>query len=473
MPPRVCQHDPDQENPTVNALEESSSYKILYCAVCKKTEIYREGPRHLRPPLPAPASNVPTFSPPKKDARGNTPQGRPPIPPSPRRPSPAPEDDDDSSSEDSDSDSDFNDVRSGIDKIYAQLEAIRKKQAQPASPTPKPIPRSSSLGLSKADVPSPDLRPKASTAAPPARRLSAANASPAEGPSRPTPAPLLSRVNSTPASSKDRPVEAKAHKVPASPLDHPVGHAVPHIGSLDDSERVTMMKYDVTTKVWKESDARMVIANTPFQEGNLRAAFHCVDVTVPSNPRHIVCKMSKDPKEDQKTYFVDVEMQCLAQKIAEEFNKRKPPKQVFFLDAYLIKCLQRKGKPILAVEPYLHGKYVKHTNNFGFVSKEDRNTPQAFSHFSYCYTQGQTLVCDIQGVDDFYTDPQIHSRDGKGWGLGNLGVKGMLKFFETHHCNAICQYLRLPPNKPKDEDKGTMIPKAMSKGNAVMPPKVS
>lgn len=152
MPPRVCQHDPDQENPTVNALEESSSYKILYCAVCKKTEIYREGPRHLRPPLPAPASNVPTFSPPKKDARGNTPQGRPPIPPSPRRPSPAPEDDDDSSSEDSDSDSDFNDVRSGIDKIYAQLEAIRKKQAQPASPTPKPIPRSSSLGLSKADV---------------------------------------------------------------------------------------------------------------------------------------------------------------------------------------------------------------------------------------------------------------------------------------------------------------------------------
>ena len=64
---------------------------------------------------------------------------------------------------------------------------------------------------------------------------------------------------------------------------------------------------------------------------------------------------------------------------------------------------------------------------------------QAFSHFSYCYTQGQTLVCDIQGVDDLYTDPQIHSRDGKGWGHGNLGAQGMLKFFETHHCNAICK----------------------------------
>ena len=52
------------------------------------------------------------------------------------------------------------------------------------------------------------------------------------------------------------------------------------------------------------------------------------------------------------------------------------PPQVMFVEAFLIKCLERQGEPILAVEPYLHGKYVKHTNNFGFVSKEDRNTPQ-------------------------------------------------------------------------------------------------
>lgn len=31
---------------------------------------------------------------------------------------------------------------------------------------------------------------------------------------------------------------------------------------------------------------------------------------------------------DPRTYYIDVEMQCLAQKIAEEFNKRNPPKQV-------------------------------------------------------------------------------------------------------------------------------------------------
>jgi len=47
--------------------------------------------------------------------------------------------------------------------------------------------------------------------------------------------------------------------------------------------------------------------------------------------------------------------------------------------------------------------------------------PQAFSHFTYVVSGGRYLVVDIQGVGDVYTDPQIHSLDGKGFGLGNYG----------------------------------------------------
>ncbi len=50
------------------------------------------------------------------------------------------------------------------------------------------------------------------------------------------------------------------------------------------------------------------------------------------------------------------------------------------------------------------------------------------------------LVCESLYSIDFYTDPQIHSRDGKGFGLGNMGTRGMLRFFETHRCNNICTY---------------------------------
>lgn len=33
------------------------------------------------------------------------------------------------------------------------------------------------------------------------------------------------------------------------------------------------------------------------------------------------------------------------------------------------------------------------------------------------------MVVDVQGVGDLYTDPQVHTADGKEFNDGNLGVK--------------------------------------------------
>ena len=41
----------------------------------------------------------------------------------------------------------------------------------------------------------------------------------------------------------------------------------------------------------------------------------------------------------------------------------------------------------------------------------------------------------IVGVGDLYTDPQIHTSDGKGYGDANLGPRGMALFFSSHKCN--------------------------------------
>ncbi|ETO16281.1 hypothetical protein RFI_21073 [Reticulomyxa filosa] len=122
-----------------------------------------------------------------------------------------------------------------------------------------------------------------------------------------------------------------------------------------------------------------------------------------------------------------------------------PPKLVDFLEAYVLQLVQREGSPVCHVEKFIEGEYRKHNNNSGWVDTEDlRNTPQAFAHFTYEASKGKLLVVDIQGVNDVYTDPQIHTTENvKSFGKGNLGQKGIDKFLSTHRCNKICHYLKL------------------------------
>lgn len=68
---------------------------------------------------------------------------------------------------------------------------------------------------------------------------------------------------------------------------------------------------------------------------------------------------------------------------------------------------------------------------------------QAFSHFTFEHSGHKMIVVDIQGVGDLWTDPQIHTYDGKAYGDGNLGVRGFALFFHTHRCNPLCTALGL------------------------------
>jgi len=44
----------------------------------------------------------------------------------------------------------------------------------------------------------------------------------------------------------------------------------------------------------------------------------------------------------------------------------------------------------------------------------------------------EKMVVDIQGVNELWTDPQIHSIQGDDYGDGNLGIRGMTLFLLSH-----------------------------------------
>jgi len=92
-------------------------------------------------------------------------------------------------------------------------------------------------------------------------------------------------------------------------------------------------------------------------------------------------------------------------------------------------------------EPYIEGTYHKFNSNTAYAD-EKYDTMQALSHFSYHYTGGERLLCDLQGGyrNDYYelTDPVICS-EKKEFGATDLGSEGIENFFAHHRCNHLCR----------------------------------
>ncbi|CCI48393.1 unnamed protein product [Albugo candida] len=223
-------------------------------------------------------------------------------------------------------------------------------------------------------------------------------------------------------------------------------------------EVATKHVFDYDTRQWHSLEVYVCLDEVPFGKGSLRVVHHLLDLNdLNGQGRTYVAKLAIDPNEDPQTYFRDIETQAHCAYYARLYNSYNPPKRVEFIQAWILELVERKGA-LCAVEPYIEGEYRKHNNNFGCVSEEERNTPQAFSHFTYEASNHEILAVDIQGVGDLYTDPQIHTLNGNDFGKGNLGVLGFQKFLSSHRCNSICRYLKLPPVNPKDRqaDDGTV-----------------
>jgi hypothetical protein len=211
------------------------------------------------------------------------------------------------------------------------------------------------------------------------------------------------------------------------------------------------------------------IAPRPFSAGVEKCAYFAHDIRSSTMPfmRFIPFIVRQQTKEmvikeyihvgqgnPFEKYLEAVEISTIAYSLSEEFNwyaERKKIPKVKFLNVRLIRCgtigLHTR---YYTIEPRLkEAEYKRFNANTGVIT-ELRPALEAFVHFTYEFTRGYLVVCDLQGIElnnEFLlTDPAIHCIDPLRFGRTNFGENGINQLFlANHRCNDICKKLKLSP----------------------------
>lgn len=207
-------------------------------------------------------------------------------------------------------------------------------------------------------------------------------------------------------------------------------------------------RYSCIQQCWTVDDVQVKLHPEPFARGAMRECYRLKKLGSRGKnddwdhaQNYVAKKYIRSV--DKEVLFEDVKLQMDSKLWAEEFNRHHPPKKIDIFQVCILEFLDESEHAFYHLERFIEGEYIKYNSNSGFVSDICRQTPQAFSHFTFERSGHQLIVVDIQGVGDLYTDPQIHTATGEGYGNGNLGTKGMALFFHSHLCNDICRSMCL------------------------------
>mmetsp|Transcript_37797 Transcript_37797/g.70524 ORF Transcript_37797/g.70524 Transcript_37797/m.70524 type:complete len:293 (+) Transcript_37797:63-941(+) len=213
-----------------------------------------------------------------------------------------------------------------------------------------------------------------------------------------------------------------------------------------DEHQATKFTYDCEQGQWEQQFVRLRLNRVPFGEGGMRLVYRAREVLEDGCEMDAVLKRIKphcglDPEMNYHEAMTQMVAECYAQEFNKACSHAGLPYSIAFLPVSVVK-MDEYEEP-LCLEPYLAGDYVKHSDNAGHTETDDE-VAAAFSYFTYILSEKLLVVCDIQGVGTFYTDPQIHTADGVGFGAGNLGADGLRRFLRTHRHNLLCEQLGLP-----------------------------
>lgn len=140
-------------------------------------------------------------------------------------------------------------------------------------------------------------------------------------------------------------------------------------------------------------------------------------------------------------YNMDLKALTEAKRIITAFNRHvRPARPVYINDARVWR--RDKDGAALLVEPRIVGTFRHFNSNTGYEA-DGCMTMAALSHFSFHFSGGRHLLCDLQGgqYHDHYilTDPVIISTTAGIYGPTDLGKRGIEQFFSQHQCSRMCR----------------------------------
>ncbi len=219
-----------------------------------------------------------------------------------------------------------------------------------------------------------------------------------------------------------------------------------------------------SVSVVPDGEERMFLADTPPRSGAFKLCY-----ALGSESQHYAAKKLKDMQWMKVGDAIDGLLPSIvAGQLAAVFNSKCAGFPGFvtitFTDMSIMQFAKTnksggvfKQGEFFTTECMLDGPYRKYSNNHGYLPMAIRNATefkiaQAYSHFTYDYSEGAIIVVDIKGIATdkglYFIDPAVHSCQ-RLYGATDLSFEGMKAFFGTHDCNDFCRQLGLESLKEK------------------------
>lgn len=245
----------------------------------------------------------------------------------------------------------------------------------------------------------------------------------------------------------------------ADPVGGDDSRSPDEFGSLESAVHLdgTKETYECAGAKWLKEPVRLLVEGEPFQEGGMRLAYRARELFADGSASDVVLKRFKsdtleEGEDEAELIAAEAMTQAVADDYAQQFNKlcaaKGMPHCIAFAPVSVVRIPASardgtRGEETYSIEPFIPGEYVKYNDNMGHTSIES-DVVSAFCYFTHHVSGGALCVTDIQGVGTFYTDPQIHTLDGRGFGAGNLGEDGIQRFVQSHRHTLLCEQLGLP-----------------------------